>query len=176
MDDLPSKSCFFIGHRNAPELLAPLLDDAIERHITEYGVKKFFVGHYGRFDYLAAGAVRRAKKQHPDVTLVLLLPYYPYKYWKEVSEDYDYSYYPPDMEKVPRPYGIVRANEYMIRNSEYLICYNIGLVGKTRDFVDLALRRQARGELGVKNLADALKKTPHREVHLENRGDTEIRQ
>ena len=49
------KSCFFIGHRNAPETLRPLLDAAIERHISEYGVTEFVAGHYGRFDYMAAG-------------------------------------------------------------------------------------------------------------------------
>ena len=48
------KSCFFIGHRNAPETLLPLLASAVERHITEYGVDDFVVGHYGRFDALAA--------------------------------------------------------------------------------------------------------------------------
>ena len=55
------KTCFFIGHRNAPESLTPLLDEAIERHITEYGVAEFVVGHYGNFDMMVAGAVRRAK-------------------------------------------------------------------------------------------------------------------
>ena len=53
-------SCFFIGHRGAPEALRPLLDAAVERHIIEYGVTEFVVGHYGRFDYMAAGAVRKA--------------------------------------------------------------------------------------------------------------------
>ena len=29
-------SCFFIGHRDAPERLHPLLDEAMERHIIKY--------------------------------------------------------------------------------------------------------------------------------------------
>ena len=74
------KTCFFIGHRDAPEALRPLLDAAVERHITEYGVTEFVVGHYGRFDYMAAGAVQAAKARHPDISLVLLLPYYPFPY------------------------------------------------------------------------------------------------
>lgn len=32
------KTCFFIGHRDAPDSLAPELDALVERHITEYGV------------------------------------------------------------------------------------------------------------------------------------------
>ena len=58
------------------------------------------------------------------------------------------------MENVPKPFAIVKANEHMIRSSEYLICYNIGLVGKTRNFVDMALRRQEKGQIHVENLAD----------------------
>ena len=145
------KTCFFIGHRNAPGTLRPLLDEAIERHITEYGVAEFVVGHYGHFDMMAAGAVRRAKEQHPEITLLLLLPYYPFKY---ETADYDNTYYLPGMENVPKPFAIVKANEHMIRTSEYLICYNIGLVGKTRDFVDMARRREEKGQMHVENLAD----------------------
>lgn len=31
-------TCFFIGHREAPDSLLPHLSAEIERHITEYGV------------------------------------------------------------------------------------------------------------------------------------------
>ena len=33
-------TCFFIGHREAPDSLLPQLSAEIERHITEYGVSK----------------------------------------------------------------------------------------------------------------------------------------
>lgn len=41
-------SCFFIGHHDAGKELLPLLAEVVERHITEYGVTDFFVGHYGQ--------------------------------------------------------------------------------------------------------------------------------
>ena len=147
------KSCFFIGHRNAPETLLPLLASAVERHITEYGVTEFIAGHYGSFDYMAAGAVKQAKKRHPEVTLVLLLPYYPFPY---DTGGYDSTYYPEGMETVPKPFAIVRANEHMIRAADYLICYDAGLVGNTGKLVKKALRRQERGEMHVENLAELL--------------------
>ena len=146
-------SCFFIGHRNAPETLRPLLDEAVERHIIEYGVSEFVTGHYGRFDYMAAGAVQRAKERYPNVMLTLLLPYYPFPY---DTSDYDRTYYPEGLENVPKPFAIVRANEHMIKTSEYLICYNAGLVGNTEKLVKKALRRQEKGEVHVENLAELL--------------------
>ena len=145
------KSCFFIGHRNAPETLRPVLDAAIERHISEYGVTEFIAGHYGSFDYMAAGAVKQAKKRHPEVTLVLLLPYYPFPY---DTGGYDSTYYPEGMETVPKPFAIVRANEYMIKTCEYLICYDAGLIGNTGKLVKKALRRQEKEEMHVENLAE----------------------
>ena len=69
--------CFFIGHRDTPDTVLPTLAAEVERHIMEYGVVDFVVGHYGRFDALAAKAVMDAKKRHPAVTLTLLLPYHP---------------------------------------------------------------------------------------------------
>ena len=49
------KTCFFIGHRDTPESVRPLLDETVERHIAEYGVTDFVVGHYGRFDDSGGG-------------------------------------------------------------------------------------------------------------------------
>lgn len=146
-------TCFLIGHRDAPEEIGSRLAEAIERHIAVYGVTVFVVGHYGAFDRMAAHAVRNAKARHPDVQLVLLLPYFPYEHMDEIKDEYDGSYYPPEMEKVPKPFAIVKANEHMIKTSEYLICYDKGYVGKTRDFVEMALRREKKGLIRVENLA-----------------------
>ena len=71
------KSCFFIGYREANEEIYANLRTAVERHIVEFGITEFIVGHYGSFDKLAARAVIDAKNIHPEVTLTLLLPYHP---------------------------------------------------------------------------------------------------
>lgn len=71
------RTCFCIGQRDAPDSLAPALAEAVERHITEYGVGEFAVGRYGHFDYLVAQAVIEAKTHHPSVRLVYLRPYHP---------------------------------------------------------------------------------------------------
>ena len=43
------KSCFFIGHREVSEEIYADLRAAVERHIVEFGVTEFIVGHYGGF-------------------------------------------------------------------------------------------------------------------------------
>lgn len=70
-------SCYFIGHREAGKDVFPLLAEAVEKHITEYGVTDFYVGHYGGFDRLAAQAVENARGHLPEIWLTLVLPYHP---------------------------------------------------------------------------------------------------
>lgn len=70
-------TCFFIGHRDVSDSVLSALEQEVERHITEYGITDFVVGHYGRFDSLAAQALSRAKVRYPGIRLTLLLPYHP---------------------------------------------------------------------------------------------------
>ena len=117
------KSCFLIGHRETlPEIL-PVLADAIEQHITDFGVGEFIVGNHGGFDRLAVAALSQAKLRHPEITLTLLLAYHPAERPVEKPESFDGTYYPDGLEKVPRRYAIVRANEIMVKQSDWLISY-----------------------------------------------------
>lgn len=143
------QTCFFIGHRETPEDIYPALYDAVRQHIEEYGVTDYVVGHYGRFDALAARAVLEAKRIHPEVRLSLLLPYHPAerKVWQ--PEQYDSLFYPPGMETVPRRAAIVRANRYMVDHSTHVIAYAWHPASNARELVEYAMRRG----VGVTNLA-----------------------
>lgn len=147
------KTCFFIGHRDTPDDLLPALAEAVERHITEYGVTDFVVGHYGRFDALAAKTVKGAKERHPEVTLTLLLPYHPFDRPIPTPENFDSTFYPPAMETVPLKAAIVRANRYMVEHSGYLIAYVRHPSSGSREVLELALKRQKRGLIEVTNLS-----------------------
>ena len=148
------KTCFFIGHREADEALLPTLVCAVESHIAMYGVDEFAVGHYGDFDRLAAKAVKEAKKRYPKVTLTLLLPYHPADRPVSVPEEFDGTFYPPGMERVPKRLAIVRANRYMVEHSDFLIAYVWHAASNSREILETALKRQKRGLIHVTNLAE----------------------
>lgn len=112
-------SCFFIGHRETPDRVYPTLLETIERHITEYGVSEFVVGRYGNFDRLVIWALSQAKRAHPDITLMLMTPYYPVNRKVDLPEAFDALFYPPDLETVPKRLAIVRANRYMVERSVF---------------------------------------------------------
>jgi hypothetical protein len=146
---MKEESCFFIGHRDAPESLFPALADEVECHITKYGVKNFVVGQYGHFDSLAARAVNNAKQRHSDVTLTLLLPYHPFKRPIQTLHGFDEIFYPPDMEKVPKRVAIVRANRYMVDHSGYLIAYAWQPASNARKLLEYARKKEQRGQIRV---------------------------
>lgn len=144
-------TCFFIGHRETSDSIFPALVQAVERHVTEYGVTEFTVGHYGNFDRLAARAVLKAKERHPQVTLFLLLPYHPADRPIPAPEGFDGTFYPPGMERVPKRAAIVRANRYMADHCDFLIACAWHPASNARELVDYA---QAWGTARVVNLAD----------------------
>ena len=133
------KTCFFIGHRDAPESIYDRLLAAVERHITEYGVTEFVVGKYGNFDHLAARAVIEAKQYHSDVTLTMLKPYYRTNA-EPLPAGFDGSLFPDGFETVPKRAAILRANQYMIHHCDYMIVYDAGRIGNTRKRVTEARR------------------------------------
>ncbi len=149
------KTCFFLGHRDAPETLMKALEESVFRHITEYGVDHFTVGRYGNFDRMAYQTVCEMKKRY-DVTLSLLLPYHPFDCPVQMPEGFDHTFYPPGMETVPKRAAIIQANRYMIRHSDYLICYDRGQIGNTRVLVEEARRREGKGLIKVENLKQLL--------------------
>ena len=143
------KSCFFIGHREASSEVLPVLAEAVEQHIVEYGVTEFIVGNYGGFDHMAAKAVIAAKEHHPGITLSMLIPYHPAERPMKSPHGFDNTFYPPGMEKVPRKLAIVRANRYMVDHVDYLIAYAWHPASNARDLVEYAIKRELRNLISV---------------------------
>lgn len=143
------RSCFFIGHKEASDEVYPALADAVEQHVTEYGVTAFFVGHYGGFDRMAAKAVIAAKKRHPGITLSLLIPYHPAERPIEPPAGFDCTFYPPGMESVPRKLAIVRANRYMVDHVDCLIAYVWHSASNAWNLVEYARKREKLGCISV---------------------------
>ena len=133
-------SCFFIGHRETMGDVYPKLEAAIEQHITQFGVREFIVGNYGGFDRVAVRALAAAKARHPEITLLLLIPYHPAQRPAETPPGFDSTYYPPGMEQVPRRFAIVRANRYVVEHVDYLIAYVWHPASNARDLMEYAIR------------------------------------
>lgn len=143
------KSCFMFGHSDCPDSMLPKIEEAIVNCYSK-GVTAFYVGSRGRFDSIAATAVKRVKQRYGDIRLYLLLACHPGERPIDLWGGFDGSYYPP-LENVPRPYAIVRGNQYMVDNSDYLICY-VKHIGNTRNLLEYAHKRKEGGS--IENVAE----------------------
>ena len=143
-------TCFLFGHADAPGTIMPKLEEAIEKCYSK-GISNFYVGNRGRFDSLATAAVKQAKKKFPGVRLYLLLAYHPAERPQETPEGFDGTYYPLE-EKIPRQFAIVRANEAMLRQADYVICY-VNHAGNTRKLLAIAQKREKQELIPIENIA-----------------------
>ena len=148
-----SMSCFFICHRDSDTEIYPSLLAEVERHVTEYGVTDFFVGHYGRFDRMAAQAVKEIKKCHPEVRLMLVLPYHPAVRPIETPKGFDGTYYPWEDERIPKRLAIIKTNQHMVDTCDYLIAFAWHFFGGSGQIVEYARKQEAKGSIHVTNLA-----------------------
>ena len=146
------KSCFFIGHREADERLLPRLELVIARLISEEDVRYFYVGGYGGFDRISAAAVKRAKQKHPDITLMLVLPYHPAERAVPTPDGFDGTYYPEGLANTPRRYAIVRANQIMVDSCDWLVCYVRHGASNSRNLLEYAERRKKKGLIHIENI------------------------
>lgn len=123
-----NKRCCFAGHSqiyNTDNLYNNLVN-LIERLIIEENVSEFWVGNYGNFDGLSTKAVRDLKENHPNIQLNLVIPYLTSSineckelYYKK----YDHILMADLPEKTPKKFQILKCNEYMVQNSNFIICY-----------------------------------------------------
>ena len=116
-----TKTCTFFGHKDTPETVKNGLHTTIEKLITEYGVETFYVGNQGAFDFHTRAALRQLQEKYPYIRYAVVLAYMP----GEVSEYEDHSdtMVPEGIEAVHPKYAIDWRNRWMLRESQYIICY-----------------------------------------------------
>ena len=144
------KSCFMFGHRNVPATIQGQLMQAVERLYLEKGISIFYVGGYGMFDSYAAAAVKAVREQFPEISLYQVTPYHPALRPVILPEGCDGSFYPP-LEGVPQRYAIVRANQYMVKTCDAVICY-VKHYGNSKALLELAIRQAKEGQLIIENI------------------------
>ncbi len=121
------KRCSFAGHRDVydKEVLVKIRNVA-EKLIVEDNVTEFLVGNYGRFDRYCATVVQELKKIYKNISLTLVLPFFinDINEYKNVYKDnYDSIVIADIPPNTPKRFSIIKANEYIIGQSDFLICY-----------------------------------------------------
>ena len=85
----------------------------------------FYIGGYGSFDSFALKCARRYKEYHEKAKLVFITPYL--GKWLNERSDIFQKYYDeivyPEIEHVPPKFAIIKRNEWMVDQADYIIGY-----------------------------------------------------
>lgn len=143
-------TCCFFGHKDAPSTITPRLEDTIENLIVEHGVLNFLVGNQGQFDSMVLSGLRRLKNKYPEISYNVVLAYMPtekgewnpYEYWETVL--------PEGLEAVHPRYAISKRNEWMVNESDVVVCYIKHSWGGAYKYVEMAQRKKKQ----ILNIAD----------------------
>ena len=111
-------TCTFFGHRDCTDDIIDSLKATIIDFIENKGVSTFLVGNNGNFDRLVIKALTKCKDTFPHIDYCVVLAYLP----KNKCFDY-HTIYPEGLENVPKKYAILKRNEWIIKNSDFVVAY-----------------------------------------------------
>lgn len=123
------KICTFAGHREAHAAgVTERINEALETILQTDAEFCFYTGGMGEFDRLCAAAVRRAKREHPNckIELVLVLPYLTESLnanKKYYESEFDGILVPMELMGVHYKGAIQKRNRWMVDQSDYLLAY-----------------------------------------------------
>ena len=132
-------ACCFFGHKDTPEDVKPALCAAIEELITQCGVSTFYVGNQGAFDAYVRSALRQFSGKYPHIRYAVVLAYMPGK--QNEYDDFSDTMLSEGIEEVHPRYALDWRNRWMLRESQYIVCYIHPRWGGAAKYVQMALRQ-----------------------------------
>lgn len=97
---------------------------------------EFYLGGYGSFDCFAKSCCLKYKEMYKNSKIVYVSPYLNCEKLNDYALfKYDESIYPP-IENTPYKYAILKRNEWIVDNSDVVICYvKVGFGGAYKSYV-----------------------------------------
>ena len=114
-------ACTFFGHRDCPDTIKPKLRQVLIDLIENHNVDMFYVGNQGRFDAIVRGVLRDLQHEYPQINYAVVLAYMPGK--QTEYDDHSDTMLPEGIESVHPRYAISWRNNWMLKQSDYVVTY-----------------------------------------------------
>ena len=141
-------TCTFFGHRECPDSIKIQLRAVLIDLLTNHDIDMFYVGNQGRFDAIVRGILLELKIEYQQINYAVVLAYMPGK--QTEYDDFPDTMIPEGIESVHPRYAISWRNNWMLRQSDYVITYITHSWGGAAQYAAKA----ARQGKSVVNLAD----------------------
>lgn len=154
---MKKKICCFAGHSKLynSDITEEIYKKA-EDLIINHNVTEFWIGDYGDFDHYAIKAINKLKEKY-DIKSVCVVAYYytlEGERGQKINKRFDETIVADIPEKTPIPLRILKTNQYMVDNSDYLICYIKNEWGGAHKTYEYAKRKK---HIAIFNLCEQIR-------------------
>lgn len=132
-------ACTFFGHRDCQDEIKPKLREVLADLIENHHVDMFYVGHQGQFDAIVHRVLKELKAEYPMINYAVVLAYVPGE--KREYDDYSDTMLPEGIESVPPRFAISWRNNWMLRQSDYVVTYITHSWGGAYQYTEKAKRQ-----------------------------------
>lgn len=132
--------CTFFGHRDCPATVKPKLREVLVDLIINHDVDMFYVGHQGQFDAYVHSELKRLKQEYLQINYAVVLAYMPGK--KAECDDYSDTMLPEGIEAVHPHYAISWRNNWMLKQSDYVVTYITHSYGGAYQYAEKSKRQK----------------------------------
>ena len=132
-------ACTFFGHRDCPDAIKPKLRQVLIDLIENHNVNMFYVGNQGRFDAIVRGLLRDLQHEYPQINYAVALAYMPGK--QTEYDDYSDTMLPEGIESVHPRYAISWRNNWMLKQSNFVVTYITHSWGGAAQYVNRASKQ-----------------------------------
>ena len=114
-------TCTFFGHQDCPDTIKPKFRQVLIDLIENHNVDIFYVGNQGQFDTIVRSELRNLQREYPQINYAVVLAYMPGK--QTEYDDYSDTMLPEGIESVHPHYAISWRNNWMLKQSDYVVTY-----------------------------------------------------
>ena len=133
-------ACTFFGHRDCPGAIKPRLRATVVELIEGYSVYRFYVGRQGAFDAMVRSVLQELVEAYPHISYAVVLERLSDGKREPDMLDFSPTIFPDGLETVPPRFAISKRNEWMLRQSDYVVAYITHGWGGAAQYVEKAVR------------------------------------
>ena len=147
-------ACTFFGHHNCTSLIKPKLREILIDLIENHAVDMFYVGRQGAFDSIVRSVLKELLLAYSHISYAVVLERLPPKLDEFDTRDYSDTMLPEGIEAVHPRFAISWRNNWMLKQSDYVVTYITHTWGGAYQYAEKA-RSQNKPVINCADLWDA---------------------
>lgn len=135
-------ACTFFGHSECPSSIRPKIRSVLVDLIENCAVDTFYVGRQGSFDAMVSTVLRELSTVYTHIRYAVVLERLPDKRDLLNQRDFSDTILPEGVECVHPRFAVSWRNNWMLKQSDYVVTYITHSWGGAAQFAEKAARQK----------------------------------